>query len=313
MSRATFLIIKPSSLGDIVHGLLVTRMIKDGLPDADIHWVSRDVFAPLVQACPFVSKVLLFHRKAGAGAFLKLIQEIREQRYDYVLDFQGLARSGLLTLSARAKQKIGRSDAREGAGYCYHRCVPLPATGRESHAVDILAEFLPVLNLPCRIQPRLPMRIPEPNTKESAFTDLIVIFPESRRPEKNWPLFAELTAALCRELPKNDVVWAGSKAMPCPQAENLHNFTNLTAATTLPELQAMLAQARLVVGNDSGPLHLAAALGVSTLALFGPTDPGRYRPYPGDDEQNHVLRALSGRFADLSTTAVLDKIQFILG
>lgn len=312
MPQPAVLVLKPSSLGDIVHGLLAARMIKKGLPGAIIHWVSRDVFAPLVRACPVADRVLVFHRGAGVRAHLGLAREIRRQRYDYVLDFQGLARTGLLTMLARAEQKIGRSDAREGARFCYHRLAPLPDEGSRSHAVDILAEFLPLLGLPRKIEPRLPMRIPPAPTRHGPFNSPALIFPESRRPEKNWPGYAKLTAALCRNMPRQQVVWAGARAMPCPQAEGRSNFINLTASTTLPELLGLVARARLVVGNDSGPLHLAAALGIPTLALFGPTDPGQYRPYPGDDRQNHVLQAPRGLFSNLSVAAVLCKIQDIL-
>jgi ADP-heptose:LPS heptosyltransferase len=312
MHQPSILIIKPSSLGDIVHGLLVANTIRQEWPNAVIHWVSRDIFAPLVLACPVVDKTLFFRRSTGAKAFLSLIREIRGHRYDYVLDFQGLARTGLLTLCARAGQKIGRSDAREGAGFCCHRRVPLPPGGRKSHAVDILAEFLPALRLPRRVEPRLPFCVPQVNPAHGPYITPILIFPESRRPEKNWPFYPELTTLLCRDLPNNQIIWAGNRTASCPQADGRLNFLNLTGMTTLSDLIALLAQARLVVGNDSGPLHLAAALGTPTLTLFGPTDPNQYRPYPGDDQQNHVLQAPKGCFAELSTTAVLEKIQDIL-
>lgn len=312
MPGPAILIIKPSSLGDIVHGLLTARMIKQGHPGCVIHWVCRDIFAPVVQACPVVDRVLLFHRGAGPRAFRALIREIRSQWYDYVLDFQGLARTGLLSLFARAAAKIGRGDAREGSWLCYSRRVPLPPAGREAHAVDILAEFLPVLGLPRFIAPGLPLRIPTVHGSGGENDAPILLFPESRRPEKNWPGYPDLTRRICREYSQTPVFWAGSTAMNCPQAGDLDNFVNLTARTTLSELPALLARARLVIGNDSGPLHLAAALGASTLALFGPTNPCRYRPYPGDDRKNHVLQAPRGRLAELSAEAVQDKIRAVL-
>lgn len=313
---STILIIKPSSLGDIVHGLLVARMIKDGLAGAVIHWVCRDIFIPLVLACPAVDLVLSFHRKSGPGAFLRLAREIRRRRYDLVLDFQGLARTGLLALFSGARQTMGRWDAREGARFCYGQRVPLPVAGRYSHAVDILTEFLPALGLPRRVEPRLPLRIPGEGGTGLApagrFETQLLLFPESRRPEKNWPFYPELTAALCRGLPDVRITWAGAQAMACPRCEGLDNFQNLTAATALPDLISLIARTRLVVGNDSGPLHLAAAMGVATLALFGPTDPTRFRPWPGDDLHNHVLRSPGGRFLSLPESAVLDTIRAIL-
>ena len=120
------LVIKPSSVGDILHGLQVAQSIKDQAPDSRITWVVRDRFAPLVETCATVDEVLYFRRGRGPRAFLALLREIRARRYDTVLDFQGLARTGVMTMAARATHKIGRGDAREGAGLFYRQRAPLP-------------------------------------------------------------------------------------------------------------------------------------------------------------------------------------------
>ncbi|PTN37750.1 glycosyltransferase family 9 protein [Desulfonatronum sp. SC1] len=337
MHSPTVLIIKPSSLGDIVHGLLVAQMIKAGFPGVRIDWVCRDVFAPLVAACPVVDDVLLFQRHGGPTGFLRLIRVVRKRRYSHVLDMQGLARSGLIALAARADVVVGRSDAREGAGIAYHQSTPLPTAGRDAHAVDILAEFLPLLGLPRTIVARLPFRPPErpPEIKTYPRQDNhqsdrpdrlepipaiakpkpILLFPESSRPEKNWPGYAALTKLLLDALPDASASWAGAHAMPSPPCfaglseSNTPRFLNMTGQTALAELPTLIAQARLVVGNDSGPLHLAAAIGVPTLALFGPTDSAKYRPYPGDDRRNHVLCAPGGDMRLLQPEVVLEAVR----
>jgi heptosyltransferase I len=337
MSSPTVLIIKPSSLGDIVHGLLVAQMIKAGFPEARIDWVCRDVFASLVAACPVVDDVLLFQRHGGPTGFLRLIRAVRKRRYSHVLDMQGLARSGLIALAARADLVVGRSDAREGAGIAYHRRTPLPTAGRDAHAVDILAEFLPFLGLPRTITARLPFRSSEspseikndfrhdnhqsdrPGRLEpipaSTTPKPILLFPESSRPEKNWTGYAALTKLLVDALPDASAAWAGSQAIQCPSGlANLSEsksprFLNMSGQTALAELPTLIAQAHLVVGNDSGPLHLAAAMGVPTLALFGPTAPARYRPYPGDDRRNRVLRAPGGNMRLLQPEVVLEAVR----
>lgn len=344
MPSPTILIIKPSSLGDIVHGLLVAQMIRAGFPEARIDWVCRDVFAPLVAACPVVDNVLLFQRHGGPTGFLRLLRTVRGRRYSHVLDMQGLARSGLIALAARADVVVGRGDSREGAGIAYHRRVPMPTAGRDAHAVDILAGFLPLFGLPDtvtvglpfrpterpaasqdaprqadpsgRLEPVQPGQIPDvaPDGAPGVIPGPILLFPESSRPEKNWPDYAKLTRLVLDALPDTSAVWAGARAIPAPSdlwepAESSPSrFLNKTGQTALAELPALIAQARLVVGNDSGPLHLAAAMGVPTLALFGPTDPARFRPYPGDDQLNRVLRAPGGDMKALRPETVLEAV-----
>ncbi|SMP42195.1 glycosyltransferase family 9 protein [Desulfonatronum lacustre] len=360
MHSPTVLIIKPSSLGDIVHGLLVAQMIKVGFPEARIDWVCRDVFAPLVAACPVVDDVLLFQRHGGPTGFLRLIRAVRKRRYSHVLDMQGLARSGLIALAARADVVVGRDDAREGARIAYHRRTPLPTAGRDAHAVDVLAEFLPLLGLPRNVVARLPFRSPSrspfrlfgrlpemppgtlrdnvhadrpgspelstksptPGQTSNQTSGPILLFPESSRPEKNWPGYAALTKLLLDALPDAFAAWAGAHAVPSPSGlagfseSNTPRFLNMTGQTSLSELPWLIAQARLVVGNDSGPLHLAAAMGVPTLALFGPTAPAKYRPYPGDDRRNRVLCAPGGDMGllrpEVALGAVLEAIRIQL-
>jgi ADP-heptose:LPS heptosyltransferase len=91
------LVIKPSSVGDILHGLQVAQSIRDQAPDSRITWVVRDRFAPLVETCATVDEVLLFHRGRGAAAFLRLLRDIRARHYDLVLDFRQRARSAAAT------------------------------------------------------------------------------------------------------------------------------------------------------------------------------------------------------------------------
>src|SRR5687767_6574430 len=105
------LIIKPSSLGDIVHGLQVATSIKAQVDDVRISWIIRDIYAPIVRACAAVDHVYVFERKGGAKGFLKLVREVRKTKFDYALDFQGLLRTGLMTSRVRAENKVGRSDA----------------------------------------------------------------------------------------------------------------------------------------------------------------------------------------------------------
>src|ERR1043165_6145836 len=191
------LIIKPSSLGDIVHALQVATSLKAQRGDLRISWVVREIFAPIVRACEAVDHVYVFERNAGAKGFLRLTKEIRKKEFDYVFDMQGLLRTGLMTSRAHAKHKVGRSDAREWSSLFYNAKVPLPPEGRRSHALEILLQFCTVLGAKPELRGILKFR--EVDSLNLRFAHgrgghkPIVMFPDSRRAEKCWNGFKQLT------------------------------------------------------------------------------------------------------------------------
>lgn len=311
-----FLIIKPSSLGDIIHGLQVAQALKDQRPEAHISWVVAEAFAPVVEACACVDRLLLFRRKGGVRAFWDLIQAIRQNHYDYVWDLQGLARSGLLTFFAKASHKLGRGDAREGAGLTYHqktrnRSHPHLGGGRGAHAIDILLDFLKIMHLKAELSRPLAFRtlpllshpLPQPP---------VLLFPNSRRPEKEWPYFRELTEALIAAYPERLFVWLGQSALPELKNANSGQFLNLISKTHLLEALTWIQASALSISNDSGPMHMAAALHKPILALFGSTEAARYGPYPRNAAHNHVLEAPGKDLGLLSPQKVFDTVRQIL-
>jgi len=314
------LILKPSSLGDIVHGLQVATSIKaqwpSDRPQLRIGWVVRDMFAPLVRSCEAVDHIYLFRRFGGVLDFLRLMREVRETHYDYLFDFQGLLRTGLMAWRTPGAKKYGRSDAREGASLFYDEKVPLPVGGRNSHALDILLQFCPVLGLRPELQGALRFR--EPSNLNLAFADgkggtpPIVMFPDSRRAEKRWPGFPQLTELILREDRTRRVVWAGNSYLPYKGARfPSDRFLNLTGNTSLLSLPALIRRAGWVISNDSGPMHLAAALGTRTLGIFGPTDPRLFGPYPFTSPTNHVVQAPVGDLRMLPAKEVFARFQRI--
>ena len=300
------LIIKPSSLGDIVHGLVVAQSLREQCADCSIAWVAAEMFAPLVEACPTVDHTIVFPRHGGPRAWLRFVRELRHEHYDCVLDFQGLARSGLMTLAARADRKIGRRDAREGARFAYHERVALP-TDKKHHAIEFLLQFLPQLGLEARLGN--PIRIiPEPLAPpQEALTSQhpIVLVPHSREPVKEWPGFAQLTQLLLAAPTGPPVIWTSHKRCASPPPIASHpRFHNLTGNTTLRQMIGLIQAAQLVVTNDSGPLHIAAALGIPLVACFGPTPPERFGPYPLDRPIHRILRAPDGDLSRLEVSTV---------
>lgn len=333
----SILVIKPSSLGDIIHALQVVESLRCQMSEVSVTWVVRDTFAPLVEACDTVDEVLIFERKSGLSAFRRLLSEIKSRHFDWVLDMQGLARSGLMTLAADCPRanKLGRSDAREFSSFAYGRKVPLPtstiaAVGNErplealdsdgvyhpsgqeqggvnAHAVDILLEFLPLLGLKKRIEGALSFRPSAQGQPGKAHEAAVLLFPSSRRAEKEWPYFKELASNLVLE-DGLDVVWSDSKKIPAPNLPEDH-FTDLSGKTSLLDMVQLIQNASIVVCNDSGPMHLAAAMRKKVIAVFGPTNPERFGPYPLSHPQHFVLAAPSADLHQLPVERVASVVK----
>jgi len=302
------LIIKPSSLGDIIHALQVVQSLRAQAGEAEVHWVAAKAFAPLVRACPVVDKVYEFDRHGSVASFARLAREIRREHYDWALDMQGLARSALLLASARATHKAGRADGREGAGLLARRKPALPPNGRHSHALDILLQFLPLLSFKPELSGE-PLEFlhseEQPLPADVLQRGPIVMLPDSRVAKKEWPMFPELTARLLKEQPNRPIVWAGSRGPEPDLAWPEGKFINLLGRTRLEQLPDLIHGARLVICNDSGPMHLAAALHQPVIALFGPTDHERFGPYPLNNPRHHILRAPDGKMPQLSVDMVM--------
>ncbi|MGA2052848.1 MAG: glycosyltransferase family 9 protein, partial [Opitutales bacterium] len=141
----------------------------------------------------------------------------------------------------------------------------------------------------------------------------VVMFPDSRRPKKEWGGFYELTARLLAQRPDLPIVWAGNSgpepALDWPE----DRYWNLLGRTPLETLPALLSAARLVVCNDSGPMHLAAALERRVVALFGPTNPVRFGPYPLDSKRHFIVRAPDGRMDRIAVDYVYEVVAGAAG
>jgi len=307
------LIIKPSSLGDIVHALQVAASLKSQIKELRISWIVRDIFAPLVAASTVVDQVYLFERNGGTKGFLRLMREVRKTKFDYVFDMQGLLRSGLMASRTRSKKKVGRTDSREWSGVFYDQRVPLPPEGRRSHALDILLQFCPVLDAKPELRGKLKFRGTEKvelnfsGGKESEKP--ILIFPDSRRAEKKWSGFQQLTQLLLRSNRSRKVIWAGNQFIAAQGGLPASRFLNLTGETPLGALPTLMAESEWVIANDSGPMHLGAAMGTRTMGIFGPTDPTLFGPYPLKSPTNLVVQAPAGNLKILQAKEVYARFQ----
>jgi heptosyltransferase-1 len=308
----SLLVIKPSSLGDIVHALQVVQTLAKERPDCRISWVVRERFAGLVQAAPFVHETIIFRRRDGWRAFLRLLRQLRARQFDAVWDLQGLLRSGLMTAAARAPEKWGRPDAREGAGFFYNRHADRPDGPGPHHALEILQPFLRAAGVTPRLDFPLQLRPDAPQPWQAFFAgdprSTFVIFTDSRGAEKQWPRFNELTALLFRAIPDCRVAWCAGKSAKPEVPVPGDRFLNLTGCP-MDQMIALVRAHATFIGNDSGPMHLSAASGNRVLAIFGPTSPRRFGPFPLDHPKHRAVEAPGGQLDRLEPALVLAAVE----
>jgi ADP-heptose:LPS heptosyltransferase len=309
------LVIKMSSLGDIVHGLQVMQTIKTQLNPCHISWVVRAPFAALVTRAGCVDRTLIWDTGNGLREALAIAGRLRSGRYDIVLDMQGLLASGVLTGLARAPQKWGRRDSREGAGWFYRQRVDMPAGKPPYHAIDILRAFGKPFGLnPAAARPLHLKPAPAPAWADFLQTGpdpLVVMFPDSSIRRKQWHGFEAPSRRLLAWQPRLRLIWCARRPMAPAQAFPQQRFLDLTGCP-LDEMITLLGFETLVIGNDSGPLHLAAALQRRLVSIFGPTSVARFAPYPAADSRHKIITAPGGRLQDLAVGPVLTAVQALL-
>jgi lipopolysaccharide heptosyltransferase I len=282
------LVVKLSSLGDLCHALPTVRALKHGL-NADVDWATQTNYAAVVRCFTDVRRVIGFPRRGGVAERVRFARELRRARYDLILDLQGLLKSALVTRLARGVRRIGPSFHREGARLFYNAVAGV--RDKQRHAVAEILDVVRHLQLPLPAQPEFPVVFPKQQI--AAGHPRIALAPCSRWPTKNWPAarFGAAARALHAETGATFFLVGAPEDRPvCDEiAATLGPAAvNRCGETSLVELGGVLAEMDLALTVDSGPMHVAAALGVPVLALFGPTDPQRTGPFGA---RHRVLQA----------------------
>ncbi len=274
------LIVKPSSLGDVVHTLPCAALLRGAFPGATIRWLVNTEWAPLLAGNPHVDDVIEFPRRdfRGIGGALRIAPWARALRErvqpDLILDYQGLLRSAFIAKLCRGEgtRVLGLSDAREGARFFYDETTDVSGC---THAVD---RYLALTCMGGAGGPPATLEWPLPVGEcphEFPFTEpFIVLHPFARGAGKS--LTPEQVAQFCRALAPHRIVLAGRADLVVPEIENV---TNLLGRTTLPELIWLLRAARYTVSVDSGPMHIAAALTSRLISIHTWSDPAKVGPY----------------------------------
>ncbi len=260
--------------------------LKSAWPAAAISWLVNPEWAPVLAGNPDLHEVVLFPRQefsgwAGLGRLYPWFRaQVRGRRPELALDFQGLLRSALIGRLSGPARFLGLADAREGAAFLYTHAVP-PPVGRV-HAVErYLALADDALGRPSDAPAEpLHFRLPagEPVAVAGLQPDFILLHPFARGTAKSFT--PAQVPAFCERLAPRQVVLVGRH--PQPQIPALPGVINLFNQTTLPQLIWLLRRAAFVISVDSGPMHLAAALGRPLVAIHTWSDPLRVGPYRPD-------------------------------
>jgi lipopolysaccharide heptosyltransferase I len=287
------LIVKLSSLGDVVHALPAVAALRARFPALHLTWAVEARFAPLVRLQGAVDGVVELPRldwgapgRAWWAAVRRALGELHAVRADAVLDLQGLLKSAMLALAARAPLRLGVAPQREGARLVA-RPVPLPSGRR--HVVEThlaAAAWLGAAATPVRFGLRVDPAAGAAVARRLAAAGLggaplIVVNPSASRPGKRWPAahWATVIDGLRRD---GAVVVVGGREQRTAHAALVAGggaALDLTGETSLPELAALLARASLHLAADTGSLHLAAALGRAVVGVYGPTPTWRLGPW----------------------------------
>ncbi len=281
------LIIKPSSLGDIIHALPVLPILHAGFDRPEIHWVVARQFYGILEDHPLIDVLWIIDKDSWKkpssifstlGELGRLASGLRREKFDLVIDLQGLLRSAMIGLFTGTGARAGFNAAREGARYTYRYKI---RTAVEMHAVD--KNVLLALALTCTdhdISFPLPPLDRRPEISRLLDPEYAVIVPSAGTLVKRWPAgyFAELVSRLPLQ---SVIVGAPSDRALADEivAQSHGRALSIAGRTSLRELASVIQGAKFLVSADSGPMHLAAALDVPVFAIFGPTSSLRTGPY----------------------------------
>jgi len=298
------LIIKLSAIGDVIHTLPALDALYHRFPESNITWVVEEKASDIIKDNPYLKKVIVSKRKRWLKnvkkpslwyptlkEIINFIRELRSQEYDVVVDFQGLLKSAVLVFFSRGKRRIGYSKTREMSSLFLNERIPPYPLAR--HAVERNIDLVGYLGAKLD-KVTFPIFIGEDDKKkvELLFSahkfdksrPLIAINSQATWETKRWvPLkMAKLSDRLI-EIYDAQIIFTGGED-DYSSIENIlslihHTAINASGKTSLKELAYLLSLSNLLITTDSGPMHIASAMGTPTVALFGPTAPWKTGPY----------------------------------
>ncbi|HEY5594472.1 MAG TPA: glycosyltransferase family 9 protein [Nitrospiria bacterium] len=295
------LIIKLGAVGDVIHALPVLETLRGRFPQAHIGWAVEEAAAPVLEGNPALSELIRLERKKLRGAsgfayFRRWLQSLRKKRFDAVLDPHNLFKTGLIAYASGASLRVGFRKFREGNFLFMNRWIR-PAV-RYRHAVE---KYLSLLE-PLGIQEsqwtfRFPLAWgPQDEDRMDRFwmqqgfgrrgsnqETVVAVNPGASWPSKRWmpERYAQVADRLMKEHGIRILILWGPGERPLTEriARAMSEKAVIAPETDLKQLMALMKHCRLLIAGDTGPLHIAAALGIPTVSLFWPSDPTRNGPY----------------------------------
>jgi heptosyltransferase-1 len=298
------LIVKMSSIGDVVHALPVATALRRRYPQLRLSWALEEWVAPLLTGHAAIDRLITFPatgwRHVGASwasSFGAAVRNLRAESYDVAIDLQSLAKSSLVSLLSRAPLRIGHAWQREGARFVSRAVPHRPG----AHVVEEYLACAAALGASvAEVRFDLPVQTAARARAVELLKDsgvgggpLIAINPSASRARKCWPLerWVEVADGLADA---GELVLVGTAAEAARHREIARragaHVRDLTGRTTLAELVAVLDRSALHIAHDTGTAHVAAALGTPVVGIYGPTDPRRLAPYG----QAHLVQHRDG-------------------
>lgn len=306
------LIIKLSAIGDVVHALPFLEVLKKGLPEARIDWLVEEAASQVIEGHPAIHRIILSRRKSWQKKLTKkanplsllgeisgFLKELRLCEYDLVVDLQGLLKSGVLVGLSKGKRKVGMSGSREGARlFLNERPIRVDY---DQHAIDRYLKVAESLGYDsAKWDGHIPVSGPDRRLIDQILVSsgmekgpLVAINPIARWRTKLWrPERFAILADRIRDEMGCEVIFTGSdldeQIIDDITGMMKTRFLNLVGQTNLKELAYFYSRCKLLITTDTGPMHMAAAMGCPVVALFGPTAPWRTGPY---GKGHKVIRA----------------------
>jgi lipopolysaccharide heptosyltransferase I len=301
------LIVRLSALGDIIHALPVLFAIKRELPSVSVDWLVEDSYASVLALVPELDRRIIVRAKSPGGVdeairfgggglgYLRAVSFLRAQRYDAALDLQGLIKSAVWARLSGAKRVIGfkRGYLREPQAVRFYSETVMPP--QSGHVIDKNLSVLSALNVPdspmtIRLQAAAAPDVVAAIAAAGGPCKFIVLNPGAAWPNKRWPAdrFGAVAAALFRRTRLRSLITWGPSERELAESvvASSGGAAKLAPATSVADLAVLLRDAAVVVSGDTGPLHIAAAMGTPLVGLYGPTWPERNGPW---DPRDYVL------------------------
>lgn len=303
LNNKRILIIRLSSIGDVLHATPVAKALKTACPSCRITWIVSKTAAGLLNGNPYIDEILIWSREdfeAAAknrrfGQLRKLWLELkvfyRQKSFDIALDIHGLFLTGAILYASKTPRRIGMAKTRELNRFFMTEQAPDPESG---HVID---RYLSVLR-PLGIQAKdrtMTLLVSQENEKRAAqffrqngldeSKPIVMVNPKTSWRSKNWP--PKHFAACLRLIDKTAQVILCGGPQDAPDADEIKKLAgrsavNAAGRTSLPELAALLKKSAVLLTGDTGALHIAIALGTPTVSLWGPTSPQQYGPLAGN-------------------------------